>query len=141
LSSAPGGTPTFVDALPESHRDLLTRPLTATLTTVDSRGRPQSTAIVDDGQLVGSTTSDRQKYKNLVGNPNCALFIIDPGNSFRTVEVRAEAEVKPDRDKATVRKLANAYCVDEAMLVNEQEDRYTIAFRPRRIVVNPPAEG
>jgi PPOX class probable F420-dependent enzyme len=136
--------PDITDEAPESHRDLLTRPLTATLTTVDSRGRPQSTAIwylIDDGQLVGSTTSDRQKYKNLVGNPNCALFIIDPENPFRTIEVRAEADVKPDREKATVRKFANVYGVDEAMLVNEEEDRYTMTFRPRRIVVNPPAEG
>jgi hypothetical protein len=53
--------------------------------------------------------------------------------------VRAEAELTPDRDKATVRRFAEAYGVDAAMLVNEQEDRYTITLRPRRIVVNPSA--
>jgi hypothetical protein len=36
---------------------------------------------------------------------------------------------------------AAAYGVDEAMLVSQDEDRYTIILRPRRIVVNPPAEG
>jgi PPOX class probable F420-dependent enzyme len=135
--------PDIVDAVPESHRDLLTEPLTATLTTVDPEGRPQSTAIwylVDDGQLVGSTTSDRRKYKNLLANPNCSLFIIDPGNPYRTLEVRAEAEMRPDEGKATVRRFADVYGMDEAMLVDQQEDRYTIAFHPRRIVVNPPAE-
>jgi PPOX class probable F420-dependent enzyme len=136
--------PDIIDSTPESHRDLLTRPLSATLATVDQHGRPQSTAIwylIDAGELVGSTTSDRQKYKNLVGNPNCSLFIIDPENSFRTLEVRAEAELRSDTDKVTVRMFAAAYGVDEAMLVSQDEDRYTIILRPRRIVVNPPAEG
>jgi PPOX class probable F420-dependent enzyme len=136
--------PGIIEATPESHRDLLTTPLTATLTTVDPEGRPQSTAIwylIDDGQLVGSTTSDRRKYKNLTNNPSCSLFIIDPDSSYRTIEVRAEAELRPDPDKATVRKFAQAYGMDEAMLVNQQEDRYTIILRPRRIVVNPPSGG
>ncbi len=88
---------------------------------------------------MASTTSDRRKYKNLVGNPNCSLFIIDPENSFRTIEVCAEAELKPDPDKATVAKFADAYGVDSAMLINEEEDRWTIILRPRRVVVNPPA--
>ena len=90
------------------YKDLSVVPLTATLTTVDSNGRPQSRDerrwyfVDDDGQLKGSTTSDRQKYKNLVGNPNCVLLIIDPQNPFRTLELRAEAELVPDTDKATV---------------------------------------
>ncbi len=134
--------PDIVDAVPDSHRDLLHASLTATLTTVDTHGRPQSTAVWflldDDGQLKGSITSDRQKYKNLRANPNCALFIIDPQNPFRTLEVRAEAELAADPGKATVRKFAQAYHVDEAMLVDPSEDRYTVTYRPRRVVVNPP---
>jgi hypothetical protein len=51
-----------LDDVPESHRDLLRSALTATLTTIDGRGRPHSTAVwylVDeDGQLKGSITSD-----------------------------------------------------------------------------------
>ncbi len=133
--------PDILDSIPESHKDLSVVPLTATLTTVDSNGRPQSTAVWyfvdDDGQLKGSTTSDRQKYKNLVGNPNCVLFIIDPQNPFRTLELRAEAELVPDTDKATVRKFARVYGVDEAMLVNEAEQRYTFTYKPRRVVVTP----
>ena len=127
--------------VPETHRDLLLAPLTATLTTVDGSHRPQSTAVWylvdDDGQVKGSITSDRQKYKNLRGDPNCDLFIIDPQNPFRTLEIRAEADLTPDPDKATVRKFAKLYGVDESMLVREGEDRYTVTFRPRRVVANP----
>jgi len=133
--------PTIFDAVPDSHRDLLAAPLTATLTTVDARGRPQSTAVwftVDaGGRLVGSITSDRQKYKNLRGNPNCSLFVIDPQNAFRTLEVRAEADLASDPEKATVRTLAEAYEMDPEMIIDPAEDRYTVTLRPRRVVVTP----
>jgi PPOX class probable F420-dependent enzyme len=133
----------ILDEAPASHRDLLLAPLTASLTTLDDRGRPQSTAVwylVDgDGQLKSSTTADRQKYKNLLANPSCTLFIIDPQDQFRTLEVRAEAELEADPDKVTLRKFAEAYQVDEALLVRAQEDRWTVNYRTRRVVASPRA--
>ncbi len=130
---------------PESHRDLLQSPLTAMLTTIDANGRPQSTAVWyltdDDGQLKGTITSDRQKFKNLKKNPNCDLFIIDPANPFRTLEVRAEADLDADPDKEMVRKFARAYGVDEMVLVRPGEDRYTVVYRPRHIVASPLVSG
>ena len=90
--------PNIVNNVPQSHRDLLETPLVATLATVDPQSRPQSTAVwyfVDDnGELTGSVTSDRQKYKNLRSNPNCSLLIIDPQNPFRTLEVRARGRAR-----------------------------------------------
>jgi PPOX class probable F420-dependent enzyme len=131
---------TILDEVPDSHRDLLQAPLTATLSTVDAQGRPQSTAVwyfVDvDGELKGSITSERQKFKNLRGNPNCALFIIDPQNPYRTLEIRARAELTADPDKETVRKFAGLYGVDEAQLVDRSEERYTIVYRPRRVIAS-----
>lgn len=113
--------PTILDDVPESHRDILRSPLTATLTTIDPKARPQSTAVWllldDDGVLKSSTTADRQKYKNLSNNPNCDLFIIDPTNPQRTLEVRAEAELSADPEKQLVAKFAKVYNVDAAMLL------------------------
>lgn len=133
----------ILEAVPESHRDLLHARLTATLSTVDAHHQPQSTAVWyvvdDDGQLKSSITSDRQKYRNLRGNPHCDLFIIDPHNPYRTLEIRAEATLTADPDKATVRKFAAAYGADESMLVRQEEDRYTVTYRLRRVVANPPA--
>lgn len=133
--------PHIVDEIPESHRDLLTSPFTATLTTVDAKGRPQSTAVwylVDEGSLIGSITDERQKYKNLIRNPNCALLIIDPSNPWKTLEIRAEAQLEADPEKTTVSKFAKAYNADEAMLKASGDNRYTVTFRPRHIVANPP---
>ncbi len=132
--------PPVLDQVPDSHRDLLRAPLTATLSTVDVRCRPQTTAvwyIVDtDGELKGSITSERQKFKNLRENPNCTLFIIDPHNPQRTLEIRAEAELSADPDKEDVVKFARAYGADEALFVNRSEDRYTVIYHPRRVVAS-----
>jgi hypothetical protein len=35
----------ILNDVPESHRDLLRKTLTATLTTIDAEGRPRSTAV------------------------------------------------------------------------------------------------
>ena len=136
--------PNILEQIPSSHSDLLTAPLTATLTTVDGQGRPQSTAVwflVDeDGILKGSITSDRQKFKNLSRNPNCSLFIIDPANPWRTLEIRAEAQLAADPEKAMVTKFAKAYQADEETLKAVGGDRYTVSYLPRRVVANPPAQ-
>lgn len=133
-----------LDDIPESHRELVEAPLTAVLTTLDEQGRPQSTAVWylldDDGLLKASITIERQKYKNLSRSPQCSLFIMDPANPYRTLEIRAVAELEPDPDKAMVTKFARNYHADEQMLRAAGGDRYTVVLRPRRIVANPPAD-
>ena len=53
-----------------------------------------------------SLNSSRQKTKNLQAHPEATLFILDPDNPYRTLEVRARAEVGPDPDYAFATKLA-----------------------------------
>jgi PPOX class probable F420-dependent enzyme len=130
--------PDSLDDLPESHSDLLRSPLTAAFTTIDAQGRPQSTAVWflldDDRQLKVSITSDRQKYKNLSANANCDLFIIDPQNPYRTLEIRARAELSADPEKTMLPKFAKAYNVDVAMLAAAGEDRYIVTLQPWRVL-------
>jgi len=122
---------------PESYRDLLENTLTATLTTVDPDGQPRSTAVWyfvdDDGQLKGSTNADLQQYKDLCRNPNCCLFIIDFSDPFRTIEIRATAELTEDVDNDTVRKLAAKYGLD-ASQAPKRKNRFTITYHPRELL-------
>jgi PPOX class probable F420-dependent enzyme len=124
--------------VPESHRDLLYDPLPFVLTTVDSKCRPQSSVVWilvdDDGQLKGSTLSDRQKYRNLKRNPACTLLVIDPTNDHRTLEIRAVADLVPDPEKETARAIAPKYGADPARLGQSPGDRVTIIFHPERVV-------
>src|SRR5690349_18892174 len=82
--------------IPDSHKDLLTAPV-AVLATNGQDGYPQATALWflydDDGLPKLSLNTRRQKLKNLRAHPECSLLIVDPANPYRTLEIRARAEI------------------------------------------------
>ncbi|MCK9930645.1 PPOX class F420-dependent oxidoreductase [Frankia sp. Mgl5] len=125
--------------IPASHLDLLTQPLTAVLSTVGADGRPQSTAVwylYDGAALRTSLISTRQKYKNLLRSPVAGLFVLDPTNPFRTLEIRADVDLAPDPGKTLLPLFAKHYGVDEAMLDIPGSERVIATLRPVRVVTN-----
>src|SRR5580693_7160101 len=95
-----------------SHRDLLENSHPVAFATVGANGQPQVTAIwaMLDGDVVRtSLCKSRQKYKNLIAHPQVTLFAIDPGNPFRTLEVRATAEVTDDPALEFLQRLLHHY--------------------------------
>ena len=125
-------------SISSGHADILEAPLTAVLTTVGADGQPQSTAVWflvdDDGVLKGSVTTDRQKYRNLTRNPNATLFVLDPTNPFRTVEIRATVELVPDPGKAMLPKFAAHYNTPVERLDAPGSERVTDVFTPVKVV-------
>ncbi|MCK9929688.1 PPOX class F420-dependent oxidoreductase [Frankia sp. Mgl5] len=102
-------------------------------------GRPQSTAVwylLDDSTLRTSMVTTRQKYKNLLRNPVASLFLLDPANPFRTLEIRADVTLTPDPDKELLPLFAKHYGVDESMLDLPGSQRVTATLDPIRIVAN-----
>lgn len=98
-------------ALPEAYQDLLKTDV-AVLATIGQNGYPQVTAlwfVFDDGTIKLSLNTARQKTKNLQAHPECTLFILDPANPYRTLEIRARAEVAPDSDYTFAKKLGAKY--------------------------------
>src|SRR4051812_25453694 len=125
--------------VPDSHSDLLDSPVTAVFTTVGKNGQPQSTAVwflVDNGVLKTSITTDRQKYRNLTRNPKATLFVIDPENPYRTVEVRATVELTPDPDKTLLPMFAAKHSVPVEVLDLPHVERVVAALNPVRVVTN-----
>jgi len=98
----PINTTTEGPTFPASHHDLL-RTDVATFVTIGSDGFPQATALwflYEDGLLKLSLNTTRQKTRNLQRDPHVTLFILDRANPYRTLEVRARAEVAPGDDYA-----------------------------------------
>ena len=82
--------------IPESHRDLLQRPIHAVLTTMMPDGQPQSSLVWCDydGECARvNTTRERQKGRNMRANPKVSLLIVDPEDTSRYIEIRGEAEL------------------------------------------------
>jgi len=82
--------------IPDSHLDLLTRPIVGILTTLGRDGRPQSSLVwVDhDGDCACvNTTLERRKGRNLAADPRVSLLVVDPDDTGRFLQVRGDAEL------------------------------------------------
>ena len=87
-------------SVPSTHVDLLDASV-AVLATVGPDGRPQVSAVwflADEGVVKFSLNVARQKTKNLASNPAATVFIHDPANPARYLEIRGDATLVPDED-------------------------------------------
>ena len=122
---------------PESHKDLLKADV-ATLATIGHDGYPQVTALWflfdDDETIKLSLNTTRQKVKNLQAHPECTLFILDPTNPYRTLEVRARAQIAPDVDYAFAKKLGTKYGgADISANDKPGETRVVVSLQPIKV--------
>ena len=130
--------------IPENVVDLLEKPIVATLTTIAPDGIPENTAIWanwDGEHVLISTIDRRRKPNNIRNNPNVALFVLDPENAQRWIDVRGVVdEMKLDEDFSVVDAMAQLYTgVDSfygGIVPEEQknkEDRLVIKIKPVRV--------
>lgn len=124
-------------SIPDSHHDLVESPLIGALATVGPDGTPQVTAIwfVADGDTVKtSIVTARQKYKNVVAHPQATLFIIDPQNPFRTLEIRGIVEVGEDPGLELFERVVRHYGQDPETFPAPRDGRVAVTLRPTRVV-------
>jgi hypothetical protein len=131
--------------IPESHLNLITGPVYATLTTIAPDGYPENSVIWaswDGSDVLVNTVAGRRKARNIENNPKVALIAIDPDDPYRWVDVRGRVEeVVEDRDYQNINAHAKMYAgVDEyyggvAPAENKgQEERIVLKIRPERVV-------
>lgn len=126
--------------VPESHRDLLETD-TAILATNGPSGLPQVTAVAfyhdkADDLVKISLNNTRQKTKNLRRDPRVTLFILDPANHLRTLEIRAEAELIPDPDLEFCRTAGAKYNSDFHRHDQPGETRSQVVLHPVRVIAS-----
>jgi PPOX class probable F420-dependent enzyme len=124
--------------IPESHRDLLTACPIVILATVGPDGVPQVTAnwfLADESGTVRlSLTTARQKVKNIRRHPVATLFFVDPANPYRTLEIRARAEMTPDPEYTLADKVSARYGGPDLRTMDQPgEERMAVTFVPIKI--------
>jgi PPOX class probable F420-dependent enzyme len=125
--------------IPDSHRDLLEARGVAVLTTLGADGYPQSTAIwyLLDGDVIRTSLhTTRQKYRNLRREPRATLFLLDPTNPYRTLEVRGDVDFVDDTDKSFVHRIIRHYGQDPATFPAPTDGRVVLTLTPRHVVTN-----
>ncbi len=133
----------MTDVLSGPARELLARPILATLATIASDGSPQTTPLwidVDGDDLVINTAQGRAKARNLERSPRVAICVIDPDNPFNVVAVHGTViEVTTNGADEHIDALAKKYMgVDTYPMRTEGEVRLKIKIRTDRITMQTP---
>jgi PPOX class probable F420-dependent enzyme len=126
-----------VPEIPASHRDIVANGQVVTLATIGPDGVPQVSALwylLDtDGIVRVSLNTSRQKTKNLRARPDGTLLFMDPANPYRTVEMRARAEIAPDPEYAFADRVGAKYGANLREMDQPGEQRVVISFIPVKI--------
>jgi PPOX class probable F420-dependent enzyme len=121
--------------IPASHRDLLDARV-ATFATLGSDGYPQLSEVwflAEDDIVRLSLNSARQKTRNIIRHPSCNLFILDVANTFRYLELRADALVEPDDDYVFADKVGAKYDADLRVHDKPGESRVLVTLHLHRV--------
>ena len=81
--------------IPDSHKDLLEKPVVVILSTVSAEGKPHSVAIWRrwDGETIRIVSDpNNRKHKNMTANPNVSVLALDPQNPYRFLEIGGVVE-------------------------------------------------
>jgi PPOX class probable F420-dependent enzyme len=122
-------------SVPSTHVDLLDASV-ATLATIGPDGRPQVSGVwflADDGVVKVSLNVARQKTKNLAANPAVTVYIQDPANAVRYVEIRGDATLEADDDYAFADRVGAKYGADLRAMDGPGERRVVVTVNPVRI--------
>jgi PPOX class probable F420-dependent enzyme len=100
--------------LPEDHLDLLDAPLAAALATRLPDGFPQTQPVWyarEGNDILVNTTLQRRKGRNLLADPRATLLIVDPVDSSRWIEIRADVDLSTIDAEQQLNALTRAYTV------------------------------
>ncbi len=126
--------------IPQSHADLLERPLFGHLGTVRPDGAPQVNVMWFswDGEFLRFThIPQRQKYRNLEHEPRLSLCIADPHDGYRFLEVRGELDrIDDDPGGAFYMELSARYGEPMTAPPEDADQRIILVARPTKVIVH-----
>lgn len=126
-------------AIPETHRDLVERPIVAVLATVNPDGTPQASPVwfdYADSYIRLNSAKGRQKDRNMRERPYVSLVIVDPDNPYRYLEIRGRVvRITEEGAREHIDALARRYTgADRFTPQNPNEVRVMYFVEPTRVV-------
>ena len=130
----------MADTLSTKARELIARPILASLTTLGKDGSPQVTPLwidQDGDDLLFNTARGRVKARHMENDPRVAVSVVDPDDPYNVVAVRGTVtDVTTEGADAGIDALAKKYLgVDSYPMRRADEVRITVRIRPDRILM------
>jgi len=125
--------------IPDSHTELLARPIICALATVMPSGQPQVHPVwfeFRDGMLLVNTAKGRVKDENLRASGLATALVVDPDNPFFWVEIRGRVAetIEGGYAEAHIDELSHHYMGQPYALRRDDEVRVLYRIRPERVV-------
>jgi PPOX class probable F420-dependent enzyme len=130
----------MADVLSEKARVLISRPVLASLATLNPDGSPQITPLwvdLDGDDVVFNTAQGRKKARNLERDARVAVTVIDPDDPYNVVAFQGTVtDVTTDGADAHIDALAKKYLgVDSYPMRREGEVRIRVTVRTDHIAM------
>ena len=130
----------MADVLSEKARALISRPVLASLATLNPDGSPQITPLwvdLDGDDVVFNTAQGRKKARNLERDARIAVTVIDPDDAYNVVAFQGTVtDVTTDGADAHIDALAKKYLgVDSYPMRREGEVRIRVTVRTDHIAM------
>lgn len=125
--------------LTDSAKAILDGPNFATIATVQGDGQPQLSVVWverDDEDVLVSTTSNRQKYRNLMRDPRVSLLAYPAEAPYTYVEVRGTATVTEEGGRQLIDRLCHRYTGATRYTGDDGTDNVRVVVRitPDRVI-------
>ena len=121
----------------DDDRKLLDARNFAVVSTLLPSGAPQTSIVWikrEDDAVLFTTTSHRQKARNIEKDARVSLTVIDSDNPYHSLEIRGTAELIPDPEKRLSFELSHKYLGVNPPGDAVYEMRYMVRVVPERII-------
>jgi len=130
----------MADTLSDAARDLIARPVLASLATLNADGSPQITPLWvdrDGDDVLFNTAQGRVKARNLERDARVAVTVVDPENQYNVVAFTGTVTgITTDGADEHIDSLAKKYLgVDSYPMRREGEVRIKVTVRTDRIAM------
>ncbi len=127
-----------MNRIPDKYRDLLDRPIVASLATLMSDGQPQVQPVwcnYDGTHILVNTEKGRQKYRNLSRRRAATILVVDPDDDTRWLEVRGSVAAETEQGASEhIDELARLYLgVDKYPYHQPGDVRVLFRIAPNRV--------
>lgn len=123
----------------DAARAILDGPNFATIATLQADGQPQLSVVWverDGDDVLVSTTSNRQKFRNIARDPRVTLLAYPSEQPYSYVEVRGTATMTEEGGRALIDRLCHQYTGATRYTGDDGTDNVRVVVRitPERIV-------
>jgi PPOX class probable F420-dependent enzyme len=131
--------------IPQSHMDLLERPVVVSLATVNANGQPQVTPVwidFEDDYVRVNSARGRKKVENMETRPQVTVLAIDPENPYRWMEIQGRIEEETEEGAIDhINKLSGKYrgttdYYSRNPQMRGKETRLIFKIRPTVVITN-----